>query len=321
LDFIGADSIKHRMQKLKFLQDTLARLNKTLLLVFAASKGTYYPEYFPDKYTDTKKGITNYQVYLKDANEMGINHIDFNKYFVDNKNKAKYTLFTKYGIHWSFYGECLAADSMIKYIEAQRKITMPHIYWHDINMNYPQVRDADVEDGMNLLYSLKSDKLAYPFILFQSDSGKTKPSSIIIADSFYWGMFGFGISKVFSDSHFWFYNNAIYPENYTSGLNTSQVNLKEQINKTDVIVIMATDVTLPKLGWGFIEDAYNIFKGTSTKLLYGSPEYNAKIKEIVAGIKANAPYLKEVEDGAEKRGISLDSALILNAIWVIDHPN
>src|ERR1700722_3672160 len=36
LDTIGLDSISLRMRKFKYLQDTLAKLNKTLILVFAA---------------------------------------------------------------------------------------------------------------------------------------------------------------------------------------------------------------------------------------------------------------------------------------------
>ncbi len=317
LDFIGKDSISSRMQKLKYIQDTLVKLHKTLILVFAPSKGTFYPEYFPDKYKTTR-GPTNYEYYVEDAKKLGINHIDFNKYFIENKYKSKYPLYSKYGIHWSFYGECLAADSLIKYIEEKRKIIMPHIFWNDIDMDFPRERDADIEDGMNLMFTLKSNKLAYPRIQFQSDSGKTKPSSIIIADSYYWGMFNFGISRVFSDSHFWFYNNEIYPENYTNGLTVQQINLKEQIDEHDVIIIMATDATLPNLGWGFIENTYKVFKGINL-LSSTDPEYIKRINNIRSAIKADKVWLSSIEKQANKNGISVDSCITLNAIWFIEH--
>ncbi len=316
LDFVGTDSINRTMQRLKFIQDTLTKLNKTLLVVFASSKGTYYPEFFPDRYNQAR-GTTNYEIYLKDAKDMGINYIDFNKYFVDNKNKSKYPLYSKYGIHWSYYGECLAADSIIKTIEKLRNIKMPHIFWDKVNMDKrPRERDADIEDGMNLLFNLKSDSLAYPVIKFQSDSGKTKPSSIIIADSYYWGMFGFDISRVYSDTHFWFYNNTIYPDYYTNGLTAKQVDLKDQIAKHDIIIIMATDATSPNLGWGFIENAYNTFKGYHVN----SPaDERAQIMDIANKIKVNAEWMAKIAEGAKRDGISLDSALILNAIWVRDN--
>jgi len=103
--------------------------------------------------------------------------------------------------------------------------------------------------------------MGYPDISFDADTTLSKPSSLVISDSFYWIMFNFGLSNVFSDSHFWFYNAQIYPDSYSSPLETSQVNLKEEIDKHDVIILMATEATLPKFGWGFIEKTYDLFKG------------------------------------------------------------
>jgi hypothetical protein len=260
-DFIGVDSITHRIERLKYIQDTLAKLNKNIILVFAAGKGSFYPEYFPDQYKITK-GVTNYETHIELAREKGLNYIDFNKFFVENKNKSKYPLYPQYGIHWSNYGMCLAADSIIRYIEKLRGIDIPNLYWDEIKFrNRPKGDDYDIANGMNLMFKLKSFKMAYPVIQFQSDSGKTKPSILVISDSFYWGLFNLGISNSFSISHFWFYNKQIYPESFKTPLVTSQVNLKEEINKHDVIIILGTEATLPGFGWGFIENTYNLFKG------------------------------------------------------------
>jgi hypothetical protein len=112
---------------------------------------------------------------------------------------------------------------------------------------------------MNLLFHPATFKMAYPVIHFQSANGKTKPSVLVIADSFYWGMFNFGISDVFSESHFWFYNEQVFPDSYKQPLSVSQLNLKEQIDHHDVIIILATDATLNHFGWGFIENTYDLF--------------------------------------------------------------
>jgi hypothetical protein len=318
LDFVGKDSIDRTMQRVKFLQDTLAKLNKTLILVFASSKGTFYPEYFPDSYKQTR-GTTNYEVYLKEAQKLNLNYIDFNKYFVDNKHTSKYPLCSRYGIHWSSYGERLAADSIIRYIEKARGIKMVHPFWDKIDLdNLPRNRDADIEDGMNLLFNLKCDSLAYPEIQFQSDSGKTKPSSIVIADSYYWGMYGFDISRIYSDSHFWFYNHNIYPEFRTNGLTTVQIDLKDQIAKKDIIIIMATDASLTNFGWGFVENAYDIFKGR-TKKSATDHENEINIKSIINNIKSTPDWLTKVEADAKRGGITVDSALLINAKWMLEH--
>ncbi len=256
-DFIGKDSINRRMEKLKFVQDTLQKLNKTLLIVYAAGKGFYYPEYFPKKYK-TKKTITNYAYYLKKTRDLKINYIDFNDYFSKNKTKSKYPLYPKYGIHWSKYGMALAADSMICYIEKKRDIDMNNLSWKKIKLEPPNEEDYDIEDGMNLLYRLKSFKMAYPELQFEQNKKKIKPNVLMISDSFYWGMFNFGISSVFDKSHFWYYNQEIYPETFTAPLKTEDINLKKEIIDHDVIIIMATPATLPNFGWGFIEKAYNV---------------------------------------------------------------
>jgi len=59
-NFVGDSAINERLRKLKFLQDTLAKMGKTMILVYAAGKGSYYPEFFPEKYDGIKKGRTNY---------------------------------------------------------------------------------------------------------------------------------------------------------------------------------------------------------------------------------------------------------------------
>lgn len=262
-DFIGTDSIVSRMNKLKYIQDTLSKLNKSIVLVFAAGKGTFYPEYFPNK-LKTKQGITNYETYVQQARKLRINYIDFNSYFVSQKHTSKYPLYPQYGIHWSNYGICLAADSIVKYIEKIRHIDMPNFYWNKVENDNPKEGDYDIADALNIMVKLHSFKMAYPQIEFENDSGKTKPSVLVIADSFYWGMFGKGIiTRSFSENHFWFYNKEVYPSSDGVSLTTDQLNLKDEIAKHDVIIIMCTEAKLPKLGWGFIENTYDYFGGSN----------------------------------------------------------
>jgi len=258
-DFVGEKAIQSRLEKIKYLQDTLQKLDKTLLLVFAAGKGSFYPEYFPKDYA-VKPKATNYKTYLSKCKKMHINHIDFNAYFMKHKHTSKYPLYPKYGIHWSIYGMGIAADSIIHYIEQKRNITMPHIYWKKVVIEDAKDTDYDIGYGMNLLHKLTDNPMAYPVFQFENDSTKIKPRSLFISDSFYWGMFNFGISNVFTDNQFWFYNEEVYPDSYQKPLKTKEVAIKQCIQNKDVIVLMATEATLPKFGWGAIERLYDAFK-------------------------------------------------------------
>jgi hypothetical protein len=258
LDYIGDSLSEDRFRKLAFIKDTLNQLNKDLILVFAAGKGSFYPEYFPENYSE-KIGVTNYEKHIQLANQKKLDFIDFNAYFLKNKSASKYLLYPKYGIHWSQYGMCLAADSILKTIEQKRKIDLPSLFWTDYSFSEAFDTDYDIAAGMNLFFRLKTEQMAYPKIHFEDEKGKTKPRTIMISDSFYWGMFNFGLSSAFTNHQFWYYNQAIYPESYTAPLTTSDLNLKKVIANQDVILIMGTEATLPEFGWGIIDQLYDLF--------------------------------------------------------------
>jgi hypothetical protein len=258
LDYIGDSLSEDRFAKLKFIQDTLHQLNKELVLIFAAGKGSFYPEFFPDLY-GRKIGRTNFEKHIELAEKQKLNYIDFNSYFIKNKHKFKHLLYPKYGIHWSQYGMCLAADSIISYLEKKRKINMPSLYWDEMTFSEAYDTDYDIAAGMNLFFRLKTEQMAYPVVKFEQGENLKKPRTIMISDSFYWGMFNFGISAAFQKHQFWYYNQAIYPESYTSPLNVSDLDLKQSVANTDVILIMGTEATLPEFGWGVIDNLYRLF--------------------------------------------------------------
>lgn len=315
-DFLGEDSIRHTLERLKFISDTLNKLNKQLIVVFAPGKASFYPEYIPDKYLPIQNK-TNYQALSSGAEKLGLNVIDFNKWFIENKSKSKYPLYPQHGIHWSTYGTALAVDSLIKKIESLRHIDVPTIYFDKVVMMPAYNVDYDIADGMNLLFKLKGFDCAYPQVQAESPDGKTKPKVLVISDSFYWGMYDLGIANCFQDEHFWYYNKQVYPETFKKELLTEQLNVGKEIEKHEVIVIMATEATLRKISWGFIEDAEKYYKGIyidKTK----TPEYYQKVKDFITFIKKDSKWMEDTKKRAEERKINLDSALVLEAMWQVD---
>jgi len=258
-DFIGEDNIEQRLYKLKMLQDTLNNMEKKIIAVLAPGKGSFFPEYIPDSY-HKERTTTNIEVYRKYIEEYNINCIDFHQYFIDNKYTSPYPLYPQYDVHWSYYGQCLALDSMIRYVEQLKNIEMPHVYWENMRIGQPpKDYDCGIAQAMNLLFRPRTFDLAYPVLQCESDEGKTKPSLLVVSDSFYWGMYNMGMEYYFANDHFWYYNKEIYPENFYNPFTTEEVNLHEEILKYDVIIILGTDANLPGFGWGFIENAYEIF--------------------------------------------------------------
>ena len=212
-DCIGEDSAAITLKKLKFVSDILANQNKQLIIVFAPGKASFYPEFIPDKYVKSDK-CTNYQLLSQGAKQLGIHILDINAWFRKEKSTSKYPLYPQYGIHWSKYGSVLAADTIIKTIELLRGIDMPDLTYDSLTLGQPFGIDYDMGDGMNLLVKLKSFEMANMKVKVESAVGKTTPSVLVISDSFYWGMYDFGIGKSFKNDHFWYYNKRVFPESF-----------------------------------------------------------------------------------------------------------
>jgi hypothetical protein len=260
-DYVGLDSIENTANRLAYLTHQFNRRNKQLIIVFAAGKGSYYPEFFPDNFRLKKQNKrTNYFSLRKRLKAKNVPLIDFNAWFLQQKKTSNYPLFPKLGIHWSHYGMTLVADSLIKAIEQFQQFDLGNLQTSGLTQSTTaQFEDKDIGDGMNLLVDLQGLKMAYP--VFQFEQMKTnKPNVLVVSDSYFWGMYNAGISTVFDQTHFWYYNKQVYPEFQTKELFTYQVNFEQAIKANDVFIIMATEANLKAIGWGFLERAERYFK-------------------------------------------------------------
>jgi len=317
-DFAGDSLISERIRKAMFLQDTLESFNTTFIMVFAPGKGSFYPEYLPEQYL-RKNLKTNYTTYMEAVNKYNLNHIDFNRYFIDNRFKSPHPLFPKHGTHWSYYGACLASDSIIKYIESARKTDLPDIFWNEIKTDRAKYEDYDIGDGLNLLYPLEKELLAYPAVQFESSSGKTKPSVLLVGDSFSWVLVNLGLSASFKNIDFWYYNTEIYQihENTIDPpVPADSTDILAEIEKHDVVLIMAGESTLPDMGWGFIENAFESYHSESYREKRNKI-YQAEILKLEQYIRSDSIWMAGIEKKAAERSISIDSMITLDAQYVV----
>ena len=257
-NFIDDNYVKWKTTELKNLQDTLKKKNKSLLVVIAPGKASFYPEYIPDEYC-YGKGRTFYESFCENLTASGVEYVDFCQWFISMKNKSRYPLFPQYGVHWSIYGSAIALDSLLKKIEAMRNVDLPDMkitgYEFPDTLRHP---DYDVYKGMNLLLKPKTFQMAYPVIKVKDDSTKTKLSVLVIADSYYWNIYGLGVTDIaFTNNRFWFYNEQAYSS--SGETKVLDLNLKEELDKTDMVVILSRDADIGRLGWGFIENCDTLF--------------------------------------------------------------
>lgn len=307
-DFIGEENIDRKIRKLKFIQAYLKEeKNIDVVLVFEPDKVSFFPESIPDQYFDQEPSNTNFDSFLKKAIEYDVEFIDFKAYFNSLKGTTQYPLYPQYGIHWSIYGMSYAADSLISYVENIRDIDLPEYYIDSLQVDQKSRRpDYDIGKTLNLLFQLhEKNKLAYPVYRFEECTNKEKPRILTVADSYYWNIYNTRIPQnLFQKEAFWYFYKQVYPDFYSAPKHVSDINLKEEIEKQDVIFLMITARFLFKFGWNFIEDTYR---------LYGPSSKYDKIHDYKCGIWNYNVWFANTIENAQKRNISLEEMLSLAA--------
>ncbi|MCD4696938.1 MAG: hypothetical protein K8S16_11940 [Bacteroidales bacterium] len=267
-DFLGEANIDKRIRKFKFVQEHLKKeYGIDFILVFEPGKASFYPELIPEKYLTRQNPKTNYDYFVKKATDHNVNFIDFNKWFKQLKGATKYPLYPRYGTHWSIYGMSFATDSLISYLEHIRQIDLNDIYIDSLEIEtHARKPDYDMGAAMNLIFRLpETDTLAYPAFRFENNPVKPKPMVLAIADSYYWNFYNTGIThSLFKNQAFWYFGNLVYPEYYKEPTFATNLNLKEEVEKQDIILLMVTERFLHKFDWAFVDKLYKIY-GESSK--------------------------------------------------------
>jgi hypothetical protein len=315
--FSGSPLVKSKINKIKTLQDTLEKLNKSLIICLSPGKGTFFPEYFPSQFKANHTDSTNHKLYIKHLEKENVNYIDANSWFRSIKDTSKYVLYPKYGIHWSYYGGLLFADSLISYIEKLRNVKMNHIKMHDFELvEEYRYSDYDIGSGMNLLTELTPEKMCYPAIEWDTDSANDKPKAIVISDSFYWGLYRHGFNEnVFTDGEFWYYNKEIHSQKGTQPV--KDIDIRKKIDEVDIIIIMSTEVNYQNAGWGFVSEALKLYFEPSHEI-HDFVKVNSEIRSIMNRIKANKKWFEAVKEKAKKRGLDVDEMLVRDAYWLYE---
>lgn len=292
------------IRKLAQLSDTLARRGKTLLFVIAPSRGSFCLDKAPDWYDTTKVAESDYEVFLRMLKNTTINYIDFDKSFLRDKKRSKYPLYSKCGVHWSNYGAYVAGDSIVRHLEYLRKIDLPDLVLSRLKRSYRARKpDADLNAALNLIWPVKNELLAYP-VIYYNKLNKDPLKTIIIGDSYF---FNIGINYipeyVFSEYEFWYYNNTVFSSTPNSGKSASSIDIIEAADKTDVFIIMATQINLGNVGWGFIERANALLCSGKGK----------KLSLYIDRIKSDSLFNKEIIRKAKLNNKSYETQLLEDA--------
>ena len=219
-DCTGADSMRKAVVQLRKVQDTLERLGKTLVFLYAPSKAYYFADQLPPRSRGAKTGATtNYAIFKRLADEAHIHQIDYNAWFLSMKDTSRELLFSRLGIHWTMYGSLLAADSFIRYIDRQRNIRLPSLQWQKVeHTDEPRRTDDDLAAGLNLIYPMKPEHFTYPEYSYNHDGKRDMPRILYIGDSFLWvWLYDDLMQNISNDFEIWYYFVESWNQNTIKG--------------------------------------------------------------------------------------------------------
>lgn len=251
-DFKGEQVIKDKVEQIKRSSDYLKTLGTELVVLLAPGKGTFYPEYIPDRFPQVNDS-NNLDYYTKELMQQGVKTINASSWFRAMKDTSTHCLYPLHGIHWSSYGHALVQDSLENYFEALFNVDIPDYTIQGLELSTKaRSTDDDMEKGCNLITKLPEETLTYPIVSYTAE-GKVKPKMIAVGDSFFWNLLN-DCNVQFDDLHFYYYFHEDHhvPESKMVIID-DQHPLKQELRNTDVVMVVITDAQLPRMGWGFFD--------------------------------------------------------------------
>ena len=319
---VSQSKVDSNLVMLNALQHKLKEKGIELVVVLNPGKASFYSEYIPDEFP-VISDRSFYSEYQKGLKAQGIQHIDFGKWFREIKGKTPAPLFPKTGIHWSQYGATLAADSLVRYCSNLFGKEMNEFYWNKAELPLSTTMESVDEDiglGMNLYWPIEVLPMAYPRVgvntKYGEDSGNAgiQPKIAVISDSYFFNMLQLPWApEIFSELNFYFYNKQLHQRPSGITTNSDPLSQMKEIEKSNVVFVMATECNMDKLGWGFISSAYKYFV-----LGESIDSFEARVQKFKNNILSDEAWKKAIAEKAKQNNVPLDTMIMRDARYMAE---
>lgn len=262
LDFPDENKIKELAEKIKKTQDILNKDNIKFLYIIAPTKVDFYTEFLPEKLScllkNNNESKRQYYLLKKYLKEYNVNFVDANEFLLNKKDKTEYLLFSKYGVHWSYYGFYEFFNEVLNKKYFDNSITC-ELYFDDI----PLGSDFDLGNLVGLKRKIfPLDDLAY---FNNCKTNKKLPKLLLAGDSFSDIFYSDNnLRKMFEDDtkyfRIWYYKDTYdFNGNISAELNTDEkINIIK--NKDIIFFINTTPNILNEDLIKFFDDVVNNFE-------------------------------------------------------------
>lgn len=309
-----ARRMRNDAKRLFQLQQILKPYGTYLFVGQLPGKDLVYPEYLPDNPKPELENVPKISPRYFFENEFehwGIDHVNFEQWFMQLKRDTDLPLFPQTGTHWTNYASLIAADSLIRYMEHLGHVNMANLVIGNPHYEKAQAPDDDLESLMNLMRPLPKPQYPYAEVSTDGDTTADKPKLIVIGDSFWWNIaLQIPLSDIFSASPYWYYFSTIYYDEAHN--NVGDIDLVDEVLSADFIMLSYSSALQYYLGNGFLNK-------TILSLCYDPEEIEAGKAKAKAVIESNESWMDKVRNKASQTGLDLDAVLYDEVSYLVDN--
>lgn len=286
-DFMGETEIRHRVRRMRSVQDTLAKRGIPFLFMMAPNKARYQPEDLPAQWSQHKHLIIG----VREVKANKVNVLDFCQLFQRWKDTVRYPLFPKGGTHWSGYASTLAADTLFRRMEQLGSFNLRDFRREgplQVSRDTMRSTDGDLSSPLNLLRPYQHYPMAYPRIVFGAlQPGEQRPNLLVSGDSFGAALMQFNPymqTLFFPESRYWGVEETIFlfsDNSAKTGENLNQLDFRQQIESRQFIMLLVTEHNLPNDH--FIDRLYDLYHPLTAA-------DQARIEELKKTLTRNATW-------------------------------
>ena len=295
---------------LYLLQNVLKEYGVTFFVCLAPSKDMVCAEHVPQAKGFTRPvGIRAIDYYPPVFDSLGINYLNLSEYYMQIKDTVSYPIYLKSSSHWSTQAAVYIADSLFHYMEALSGLNIRNFSFGEPYLASTRTPDADLEDVMNLLWSIESDMNYYVDVRLDNDTTADQPRWLTIGDSYYWEwQYNLPLSQMFETNHYWYYNNIVHNDPIHG--NVTEVDLLRELLSSDIVMLIYSPCNLFDLNRQFLTQSLFC-------LLYEEGVAENKIKKIVEAIGNTPEWYSSIEENALAKGEDVAKAVEDNARYLL----
>lgn len=250
-----------RVKAIKELQDILAKLGKTLLIVVTPNLPSLYPEVIPSIHLDPSRHERPHPYTpVKEAFEReGVRFVDTVEQLKRLESNYPVKFFSPAGSHWNDLGSCLALQAINHALLDQGGPTLRGFSCDTYKIfNTPRAKDTDLLEIANLLFpSRLHSPLPYVDIKYTSPPQTKQPSVLLVGTSYLFALsehlYDWDLAKN-HELYFYYRQARRGGEKRFHALNKNALNWSKVFSH-DIILVNVGIGNPVTIGYGFIEEA------------------------------------------------------------------